>query len=452
MQPPKGSELGREVQWSECRRPLKSRLVGWNHSLQGPLGSLPAPEAILSRYVAELYLPAPVYMPVRERKTLGTPEYYGCRRGYWSIYSKRDPRDTLEPLGLRLIAELDAHNVEAAEDRSIGLVALRFAQIVAAYSGSPLSTPRLVRLGRVGESDGLLEQFDYYYLQGARSLPRVMLRPDGLEKLLSWFGGLVQPDLSRLELAARWYGTSLGAQDALDGYLSVWIGLESVGPILDKRVHKSGPKVRCGICANPSGIDRIRGDAGIEHAIQETTHELLEGRSLKDLKDIRHSIVHTLKPAASLRSEAEGLLPDLQLSLIFAILTAARPEDSAPGSGKAILPRDFRPYPDARHRILSEVELVNHKPFFGEWLQVERTFHNEQSRLEEDGGYIWGARIGARIQGEVPAGSPELLREYVIFQRLGRSWESRESDENQIQEVPWRTTPISPAWKRYLSG
>ncbi len=78
-------------------------------------------------------------------------------------------------------------------------------------------------------------------------------------------------------------------------------------------------------------------------------------------------------PAQPLGLEAEKSLPDLQLALIFAILTTARPETSAPRSGKALLPRNFKLYPDARSAVRSQMELIHHKPFFREWLDVDRS-------------------------------------------------------------------------------
>ena len=405
------------------------------------------------RYVTEIALPAPVYMRLDERKALGEPEYYGCRKAYWAIYSEMDDLGTPRPLGIRLIAELEAVNLESAEDTALQ-VGLRFSQVLATYSGSPLQSPRLNRLGRIGDSGGLFQQYDYYYLEGPDALPRVLLRPHGLERLLSWFGRLDEPTVYRLELAARWYGMSVGAQDPLDAFLAVWIGLESVGAVFGTRVHEKGPKVSCNICGNQAGINRDRGEAGIEHAIKEVTPELLAGRSLMDLKRLRSDIAHGLKPAQPLRLEAEKSLPDLQLALIFAILTRARPETSAPRSGRAILPRNFKIYPDARSGILSEMELINHKPFFGEWLDVQRRLSNQRSRLESDGNYIWGARTGIGVEGRVPTGSPELKREYVIFERMGRLWEDLESDEEHpaIPVVPWRATTLSSAWEHYLTG
>ena len=407
----------------------------------------------MEKYVAEIDLPAPVYMRFDGRRALSEPAYYGCLKGFWRIYFEMDDHGTPRPLGVRLTAELEAASLESAEDTALH-IGHRFSQVLATYSGSPLPFPLLKRLGRIGNSQGLFEQFDYYYLVGLEALSRVFLRHYDLERLLSWFGKLDQPTAYRIELAGRWYGMSVGAQDPLDGYLAVWIGLESLGPAFGARVHPYGPKVSCNICGNPSGINRNKGEAGIKHAIKEVTPELLESRTLTDLKSLRNEIAHGLKPAGALRLEAEVVLPDLQLALIFGILTTARPETSAPRSGRAILPRNFKLYPDARSAVRSQVELINHKPHFGEWLDVDRRFSHERSRLEPDGSYVWGARTGIGVKGKAPTGAPELEREYVIFERMGRSWESLESDDEHpaVPVVSWRTATLSAAWEHYLTG
>ena len=64
-------------------------------------------------------------------------------------------------------------------------------------------------------------------------------------------------------------GISEGGQDPLDGYLAVWIGLESVGPAFGTRMHEHGPKLSCNICGNQAGINRDKGEAGMEHAIRK---------------------------------------------------------------------------------------------------------------------------------------------------------------------------------------
>lgn len=406
----------------------------------------------MDRYVAEIAIPAPVYMPVDERKALGHAQYYGCRRAYWRIHTELDNNGTPCPQGICLTAELEATNLEAAEDAALDM-GLRFSQVLATYSGSPLQTPKLKRIGRVGGSDGLFEQFDYYYLEGPDALPRVLLRSYDLEKLLSWFGSLDEPTAYRLELAARWYGISAGAQDPLDGYLAVWIGLESVGPAFGTHAHQTGPKVSCQVCKNEPGIDRNKGEAGIEHSIKAVAPELLQRCSFNELKNLRNDIAHGVKPAQPLRLAAGESLPDLQLALIFAIITTARPDSYAPRSGRAILPRNFKVYPDARAAVRSQVELIYHRPYFGEWLEVDRRYSQQRSRIESDGSYIWGARTRVEVKGKFASESPEIAREYVIFNRMGRSWENLDTDDESpsIPVVPWRATTISPAWQHYLS-
>lgn len=368
------------------------------------------------------------------------------------MYFDTDANGTERPNGIRLIAELEASSLEEAEDKALN-AGLRFAEVAAAYSGSPMLNSRLNRLGRVGRSDGLFEQYNYYYLEGVEALPRILLRHYDLEKLLLWFSDSNERNSVQLALAARWYGTSVGAQDPLDGYLSVWIGLETIGRILGARAHSSGSKAPCKVCGNNPGAKRNSGEAGIEHAVRETAPELLEGRSIAMLRQLRNDIVHGRASASYLRPKAQDFLPDLQLGLIFAILTVARPETSAPRSGRAILPRDFRPYPDARAMLRSAVELVNHRPFFGGWVQVKRRFIDSRSRVEADGNYVWGAKTGIETVAIIPNGAPALEKSYVIFERRGRSWEDQsESDLPSIPVVPWRATPISPAWRRYLSA
>ena len=54
----------------------------------------------------------------------------------------------------------------------------------------------------------------------------------------------------------------------------------------------------------------------------------------------------------------------------------------------------------------------------------------------------------------MPEDAPEIAREYVIFERRGRSWENRpeEAGYPSIQVVPWRLRPLTPAWQRLLSS
>ncbi len=386
------------------------------------------------------------------RKPIPDPEYYGIERGYWGVYTELDEFSTPKPLGIYLVIQFTSEHLEFAEDAALE-VGIQFAQILAAYSGSPLPLPSLKRLARVGDADGTLEHHEYYYLDGRNALPHVMLEPERLDNLLKWVSVLKEESRDRLELAARWYGMCIGAADSLDGYLAAWIGLESVGPALDDRVHAAGPKAPCEVCANAAGVNRKRGDAGIEHAIKEVAPEVFVGRSLVDLKNIRNDIAHSLKSSTELRQDADTILPDLQLALIFAILTAVRPESSAPGSGHAQLPREFKPFPEGRHTTTSKVELLKHKPYFEEWLTVTREFQDESTHAEKDGNYVWGAQTLFKVQGYVPEEDLELEKTYCLFKRLGRKFEDKgtDSDLPNIPVIAWRDVPLTDAWQRYMS-
>ena len=120
--------------------------------------------------------------------------------------------------------------------------------------------------------------------------------------------------------------------------------------------------------------------------------------------------------------------------------------------GWAILCGHEHRIPDARASVKSAVELINHRPFFGEWRHVERRLVGERSRLESDGRYVWGAGASIGVQATVPQGAPAPEEEYVIFERMGREWDRTDSDPDlpSIPVVPWRTTPISPAWRPFL--
>ena len=84
-----------------------------------------------------------------------------------------------------------------------------------------------------------------------------------------------------MELATRWYGKSLSADNPMDGYLAAWIGLEVLGPLLFGFYHNAGPKPPCSVCGNKPGRDRDRKFAGIEHIVRLRAPELLDGPFLR---------------------------------------------------------------------------------------------------------------------------------------------------------------------------
>jgi len=410
-----------------------------------------------SLYVAELLVPSALYASHGDRGAIPNPGGFGITRGYWRVHFQPDHLQTERPTGLMLTVQFVSEDRETAEDLAI-TVGLGLSEVISLYSGSPLTKLLLRRLARIGPADGILEQNEYIYHREMDNLPRIKVDTPEFTKILQWFGNLDAEEEYRSKLAARWYGMAVGASDPLDGYLAVWIGLESIGPAVDRRFHPSGPKVACQVCQNKAGEDRDRKTAGIDHAVRLVAPEILDSRSIDDLVNIRNQIAHGLAPANDLRSAAEELVPDLTLVLGVATLTAARPEEVKPGSGKAALPRDYETRPDARASLLSSVELVNHCPYYGGWIPFKREYVDEYSRTEPDGRYFWGAlRAGIGWKPSVSSPSPDLTKEYVEFKRLGSdfTFPSVELPESQPPPVPigpWRVRPVSKAWERYLGN
>ena len=99
--------------------------------------------------------------------------------------------------------------------------------------------------------------------------------------------------------------------------------------------------------------------------------------------------------------------------------------------------------------IECESELLSHKPYFGEWIDVEREFLNERSRSTPAGGYVWGA--GARLEYSVtalPEQRDQIKTEYLMFDRHGAVWTDLETGAEAIPIVNWRENPDPASWER----
>ena len=93
--------------------------------------------------------------------------------------------------------------------------------------------------------------------------------------------------------------------------------------------------------------------------------------------------------------------------------------------------------------------MVNHKPYFGEGINVEREFLNERSRRTPDGGYVWGAgaRLGYYVTA-LPEHRPLIKTEYAMFDRHGAVWTDLETGAEAIPIVNWRENPDPASWER----
>ena len=396
-------------------------------------------------FVAEVAVPTAAFTLPRLVRPLPSPVYFGATRGYWKIYYEEDNLATLRSMGLLVTAEIQASDREEAENKAIAL-GERLSELLAVHTGSPVSPPLLYRLANVGPSGGVIQQNVYYYLEDRERVRQIELKPDDLQRFLERYGHIEERVLQRLELATRWYGISVSARSPLDGYLAAWIGLESIGPTLNQIFHA---EVICAVCGNTVGGPGDRKIAGIEHIVKLTAPEVLVSNSMKEVAQVRHDIAHGLKSAAELTQIAGDLLPDIQASLAIGILSVGGRSAAPRMSLTGWMPRDYEVRPDARWTLNSEVELLEHEPFFGGWIEMSREFTNERSRLNPNGGYVWGA--GVRTYSEIKA-SPDakehITIEYVMFDRQGAIWTNLELEGREIPVVPWRNRPIPLSWER----
>jgi hypothetical protein len=412
-----------------------------SHTLQETPGGI---------YVTEVVVPTSAYAGRTFRDVLPEPTYFGAVRGYYQINFESDHLGTKRSMGLLVTAQLTGVCREDAEDKSIAL-GEKLAELVALYTGSPVSPPFLRKLARVGLADGVFEQNTYFYLEDRERVGQIEIKPDQLRKLLTRFGNLDGLPLQQLELATRWYGISLTTtRDSLDSYLAAWFGLESIGPTLNNIYHKNGVKALCQLCNNAVGKDRDKKMAGIEHIMKKVAPEALQSRTLDDLKQVRNGIAHGLKPATELCSITDRLLPDLQVSLAIGILMSAGLSNEPAVLLSSFLPRDYEVRPDARATLQSDLELVAHQPYFGGWINVIREFLNERSRSKHDGGYVWGA--GVRLRHELkalPGIEEHIKQEYVMFDRQGFVLSELEIEEPSIPVIRWRNYLEPLSWQRF---
>ncbi len=396
------------------------------------------------RYVAQLRLPASAYVPTHQRHELSPPTFFGVIRGYWQPSFDQDRSGSPRPNGLLLTVEYNASDLQSAEDTALR-VGHEFTELLAMYSGSPLETPFLGRVARIGAGGGVWSQSVYFYEDDPR--PRAPLTPTDLDMIVHRLATIPADRRERISLAVRWYASSIGAWDSLDAYLAIWIGLESLGSALSERYHLNGARAGCQTCAHQPGVPRDRTIAGIQHATAVTAPEILTVRSVQDLAILRNEIAHALKPADTLRATVQAVLLDLQVVLGRGILSVLAGATTAV-QWKALMPRDYERRPDARATVNSSSELTEYRPYLGDWIKVERSFPEWRSWIEEDGTYVVGNSVSLVGKASITGSAPEQFAfDYVAFTREGQGYEPK--GEPAVPQVTWRREEVPESWKQF---
>lgn len=399
-------------------------------------------------FVAEIGIPAALHAGARERRALEVPTEYGFVRGWWSPWHQPlVPGAVARPTGVRLVAELLAENLIEAEDLAIANGG-RIARLLSFFAGSPAGSVQLIRIASTDIAGRLTSQHEYYY--DFDRAPSVQLAPEQLRDFLRRFA-MIDPNVRvRLERAIHWYASSISDESAPDSFLAAWIGLEAVGPRLNEIWHQAGVRVPCPTCQNRAGAERDAKIAGIEHLIRSYAPEILYGRSLDTLLDIRHDVAHGLRSSPEdIAAVVQSFLADLQLCLSLGILIGRDGPKPEPTPGWfAALPRDDSIRPDARYTFHCQDGAWPLEPFMDEWLDVERTFISDDESVEVDGVYERRARLKFSVKFRSDWAPAE--KRYELFERPGKTLTFVDADDAPLALSQWRPIEYSAAWKRQM--
>ena len=407
-------------------------------------------------FVAEVLVPTTGYMPKNGRVILEEPAYFGVEQGYWRLALRADELGNPRPAGIEAVIKFAAPNFDEAEDLALE-IGRKLATLFSGYLGAPLSVPSLSRVARIGSSGGVIGQRCYYYEDPLASWPRVKITPFDFEAWVKRIARQPREVQHKLQLAVRWYGVSIRAEDPVDSYLAVWVGLEPLGPLLDSRWHQSGARAPCKTCGNPVGQKRNRTHAGLEHLIRLAAPDLIVSQSVVDLANIRNEIAHGAKLGGqgrtieAVRCDAAQCVPDLMLCLARAILTLSVSPAEATGSLQVALPRDYEYRPTCMVEILFPVDQVAYRPWFDEWIKVEFQRENAFSTIEASGEYVAGFEPRVKVLERVDAPithQPQL--DFVDFERRGFA-ANYQNGLHPTQRV-WRDIPLTQAWKQVIDS
>ena len=394
----------------------------------------------MSKYISEVKIRTGGYLPKNARTPLVNPEYFGICRGYWGVGLKKDSLGNDQTDGIVATLEYFANDFEEAEDTALSATK-KLATFLAAYTGSPLEQPQLGRIALVGSLGGVVEQRDYYYDE-SEARPLIKMVPDDLTALIRRAACKSSKEQTALETAIRWYGIATAAEEPPDAYLALWIGLEALGSDLNNRFHPNGEKAPCHTCKNIPGKKRKRAEAGIEHLIRRVAPQCLEHRSLQELKNIRNKIVHAGIPLTSVVETATELVHILLKSLAIAILEVAQHEWEDQ-TLRLSEPKDHETRPSSMYQTCFRSESPYHKPWYGDWVPIERTWTLDSSEIRSSGMYERFTRnsFEKHLLTDHPSTEPSF--KFTIFPRKGIEYKEAEGG-GEIQLREWRKGITSP--------
>lgn len=405
-------------------------------------------------YIAEINIPIACHMPIGNRCKIENPAEFGVKRGYWRIALRPDEIGNDKPSGIDIVLELTAESIKEAEDAVLD-AGKSLSLFFSVFVGQPSVSPLLRRLAEVGPSKGIVEQRRYYYEDDWETMTTMPITPWVFSSFLRRVTNKCKKTRQLLEMAIRWYSIGLTANDPLDTYLAIWIGLEALCESLAERYHPDGYE-SCELCCEALRVTQCRRDndaiLAINHIVQRVAPELLENRSIVDLKNFRNFMAHPdrfireEKGLDDVRREIRPLVQDMQQCLAVAILNLVNPPTESPGAVSLWSTPRLETHPYSMMRFRSDMELNDFEPWAGQWVDIKRNEGKVSSEIDKEGLYLpqTESKICFAIEERDP--KPNIDLNYVIFER-GRRINHKGSN---VEHRLWRPITISAARKRMM--
>ena len=306
-----------------------------------------------------------------------------------------DPAGTPIPTSIRFAFELAAESAEEAAWRAEE-VAETIGRIIAFQAGAAYARPLPVALvdATPGLTRRLYRQWCYDVLPARPSRP--ILTSD-LETTAHSLGHRTDLERDPILRGLKWYTDALYERSVVDRFVKAWVGLESIGAILNRRTHRSGWR-NCRKCLG-STEDREkdeRQERGIRHLF--SVHQPSLPDLFGDLKRARNKLVHG---EWSIGRVVRVIHPHVETTLdVLArgLLTALAPHGAVAGTRQALQP--LRVVTNTADSVVSVTLTAPRPNDIGElrdFFDVE--FDLRSSNEGPDGYYVQG---GYTINGALP--------------------------------------------------
>jgi hypothetical protein len=231
------------------------------------------------------------------------------------------------PVGLRIVAELDAPTLDRAVDLA-GQASMTLVGVVCFATGVRYGRPFPVLALQPLEPTGSYFWRQYFYgvipMSASHSVPL-----DDLDLILMRLSELAdQKTKERIALAVRWYTTGIGEVDLANRFLSYFIALEAIAPPLSGAFHKSGELAVCQTCGwmgirgtTPTSAEKEKRTphrAGMQHILSLVGNDReLYGR----LNRLRNDMFHGLRNLDQMVGAVQEGVPSLEVAVGRGILT-----------------------------------------------------------------------------------------------------------------------------------